>query len=76
MNYSNLYNLISGKNKNRIFIKKMNFNLFSHLPDLLKTFQDLINQRELGDVIIPKNIYDQNDTDSMISIGKILSQIY
>ena len=37
---------------------------------MLKTFQDLINQREPGDLIIPKNIYDQNDTDSMISIGK------
>ncbi|CAF2052224.1 unnamed protein product [Rotaria magnacalcarata] len=40
----------------------------SHVPDLLKTFQEIINQREPADVIIPKNIYDQNDTDSMISI--------
>ncbi|CAF1233447.1 unnamed protein product [Rotaria sordida] len=40
----------------------------SHVPDLLKTFQELINHREPGDVIIPKSIYDQNDTDSMISI--------
>ncbi|CAF4880102.1 unnamed protein product, partial [Rotaria socialis] len=37
---------------------------FSHVPDLLKTFQEIINQREPADVIIPKNIYDQNDTDS------------
>ncbi|CAF0864520.1 unnamed protein product [Rotaria sp. Silwood1] len=40
----------------------------SHVPDLLKTFHELINQREPGDIIIPKSIYDQNDTDSMISI--------
>ncbi|CAF1206769.1 unnamed protein product [Adineta steineri] len=40
----------------------------SHVPDLLKTFQELINQREPGDIIIPKSIYDQHDTDSMISI--------
>ncbi len=42
----------------------------SHVPELLKTFQELINLREPGEVIIPKSIYDQNDTDSMISIGK------
>ncbi|CAF4528545.1 unnamed protein product [Rotaria socialis] len=35
---------------------------------LLKTFQELINLRGPGEVIIPKSIYDQNDTDSMISI--------
>lgn len=35
---------------------------------MLKTFQELINHREPSDLIIPKNIYDQNDTDSMISI--------
>ncbi len=40
------------------------------MPELLKTFQELINLREPGEVIIPKSIYDQNDTDSMISIGK------
>ncbi|CAF0731849.1 unnamed protein product [Rotaria sordida] len=40
----------------------------SHVPELLKTFQELINLREPGEVIIPKSIYDQNDTDSMISI--------
>ncbi|UJR08308.1 hypothetical protein I4U23_012579 [Adineta vaga] len=40
----------------------------SHVPDLLKTFQDLINQREPSDIIIPKSIYDQNETDSMIHI--------
>jgi rRNA pseudouridine-1189 N-methylase Emg1 (Nep1/Mra1 family) len=40
------------------------------VPELLKTFQELINLREPGEVIIPKSIYDQNDTDSMISIGK------
>ncbi|CAF3413330.1 unnamed protein product [Rotaria sp. Silwood1] len=39
-----------------------------HVPELLKTFQELINLREPGEVIIPKSIYDQNDTDSMISI--------
>jgi len=44
------------------------------LPDLLKTFQELINQREPGDIIIPKSVYDQNDTDSMISIGKNYSE--
>ncbi|CAF0871113.1 unnamed protein product [Adineta steineri] len=40
----------------------------SHVPELLKTFQELINLSEPGEVIIPKSIYDQNDTDSMISI--------
>ena len=45
----------------------------SHLPDLLKTFQELINTREPGDLIIPKHVYDQHDTDSMISIGKSVS---
>ncbi|UJR37933.1 hypothetical protein I4U23_030619 [Adineta vaga] len=40
----------------------------SHVPELLKTFQELINLREPGEVIIPKSIYDQNDADSMISI--------
>ncbi|CAF4001433.1 unnamed protein product [Rotaria sp. Silwood2] len=40
----------------------------SHAPELLKTFQELINLREPGEAIIPKNIYDQNDTDSLISI--------
>jgi len=44
--------------------------LFSHVPELLKTFQELINLREPGEAIIPKNIYDQNDPDSMITIGK------
>ncbi|CAF4335387.1 unnamed protein product [Rotaria socialis] len=39
-----------------------------HVPELLKTFQELINLRGPGEVIIPKSIYDQNDTDSMISI--------
>ncbi|CAF1010544.1 unnamed protein product [Adineta ricciae] len=39
-----------------------------HVPDLLRTFQDLINQRDPSDIIIPKSIYDQNDTDSMINI--------
>ena len=44
--------------------------MFSHVPELLKTFQELINLREPGEAIIPKNIYDQNDPDSMITIGK------
>jgi hypothetical protein len=44
----------------------------SHIPDLLKTFHEIINVREPGDIIIPKSIYDQHDTDSMISIGKFL----
>ncbi|CAF4524978.1 unnamed protein product, partial [Rotaria magnacalcarata] len=39
-----------------------------HVPELLKTFQELISLRGPGEVIIPKSIYDQNDTDSMISI--------
>jgi paired amphipathic helix protein Sin3a len=39
-----------------------------HVPELLKTFQELINLREPGEVIIPRSIYDQNDTDSMITI--------
>ena len=43
----------------------------SHVPDLLRTFQELINQREPGDVIVPRSIYNQNETDSMITIGKI-----
>ena len=42
----------------------------SHAPELLKTFQELINLREPGEVIIPKHIYDQSDSDSMISIGQ------
>lgn len=70
MNYSNLSNPISGKENNR-FKKKRVCIFCSHVPELLKTFQDLINQREPGDLIIPKNIYDQNDTDSMISIGNV-----
>ena len=43
----------------------------SHVLDLLKTFQELINQREPGDVIVPRSIYNRNETDSMITIGKI-----
>ena len=42
----------------------------SHVPELSKTFQELINLREPGEVIIPKCIYDQNDSDSMLSIGE------
>ncbi|CAF1317350.1 unnamed protein product [Adineta ricciae] len=40
----------------------------SHVPELLKTFQELISLREPGEAIIPRSIYDQNDADSMISI--------
>ena len=40
------------------------------MPELLKTFQELISLREPGEAIIPRSIYDQNDADSMISIGK------
>jgi rRNA pseudouridine-1189 N-methylase Emg1 (Nep1/Mra1 family) len=64
----NLYNPILG---NRYLLKTTTSRFsFSHVPELLKTFQELINLREPGEVIIPKSIYDQNDTDSMISIGK------
>ncbi|CAF0812540.1 unnamed protein product [Rotaria sp. Silwood1] len=35
----------------------------SHVPDLLTTLQNLINQRELTDLTTSKSIYDQNDTD-------------
>jgi hypothetical protein len=67
----NLYNHILGKNYYQQKQKTIK-HLFSssHVPELLKTFQELINLREPGEVIIPKSIYDQNDTDSMISIGK------
>ena len=56
-----------------MFFKTLKHSSFSssHVPELLKTFQELINLREPGEVIIPKSIYDQNDTDSMISIGKL-----
>ena len=46
----------------------IDFSSSRHVPELLKTFQELINLREPGEVIIPKSIYDQNDADSMISI--------
>jgi len=40
----------------------------NHVPELFRTFQELIHQREPTDLIIPKSFYDQTDSDSTISI--------
>ena len=67
----NLYNHILGKQDS--IKQEISVFYFSHVPELLKTFQELIDLREPGEVIIPKSIYDQDDTDSMIRIGKFLT---
>lgn len=36
----------------------------------MRKFQEMINLREPGEIIIPQSIHDQTDTDSMITIGQ------